>query len=230
MRLGGLRLPALTHVREHEVVKADRLHVPRRVEDRLVGADEEGALPVGVALLDHDLVGRERARVTSPATDPMMSGEQLVHVTSEPHAGRDENDEVVAHALQVREEVRGQHHAHPMAGHNRHEVLEELASRKRVEAPDRLVKYQQLWLFRDGQRKGELGTLAPGKGAGGSVHGAPVTITSAAASRRNSFGYLPSRRDGAACSSVTVAMTTSYSRCPVNGGMVTGRVMGTVTL
>jgi len=41
-----------------------------------------------------------------------------------------------------------------------------------------------------------------------------------AASLRNCRGYLPRRRDGADCSSVTVDMATSSPRCPVNGGMV----------
>jgi hypothetical protein len=44
------------------------------------------------------------------------------------------------------------------------------------------------------------------------------------------LGYLPRRRAGAGSSSVIVAMTTSYSRCPASGGMVNlrssvGRVM-----
>src|ERR1035437_7343166 len=47
--------------------------------------------------------------------------------------------------------------------------------------------------------------------------------TRAQTSRRNSFGYLPRRRTGVGFSSVTTGMTTSYSRCPANGGMVSGR-------
>ena len=45
----------------------------------------------------------------------------------------------------------------------------------------------------------------------------------AAASRRNPLGYLPRRRTGAGWSSVTTGVTTSYSRCPASGGMVTTR-------
>jgi len=41
---------------------------------------------------------------------------------------------------------------------------------------------------------------------------------------RNSFGYLPRRRPGVGLSSVTTGMTTSYSRCPASGGMLTGVV------
>src|SRR5664279_5294642 len=46
------------------------------------------------------------------------------------------------------------------------------------------------------------------------------SMTRAAASVRNSFGYLPRRRPGVGLSSVTTGMTTSYSRCPASGGML----------
>ena len=46
------------------------------------------------------------------------------------------------------------------------------------------------------------------------------SMTRAEASRRNSAGYLPRRRAGVGCSSVITGMTTSYSRCPANGGML----------
>src|ERR1019366_1218135 len=45
-------------------------------------------------------------------------------------------------------------------------------------------------------------------------------MTKAAASLRNSFGYLPRRRPGVDGTSVTTGMTTSYMRCPANGGML----------
>src|SRR5664280_2355243 len=48
------------------------------------------------------------------------------------------------------------------------------------------------------------------------------SMTRAAASVRNSFGYLPRRRPGVGLSSVTTGMTTSYSRCPASGGMLRG--------
>ena len=57
----------LSHVREHEILEAERLDRPGRVEDRAVAAHEQRALPVGVALLDDVLVARERGRCRAAA-------------------------------------------------------------------------------------------------------------------------------------------------------------------
>ena len=54
------------HVREPQVFETDFRHRSRRVKHRLRRADEQGGLPVGVALLDHRLIRGQAGRVASP--------------------------------------------------------------------------------------------------------------------------------------------------------------------
>jgi hypothetical protein len=56
--LAGLRI---TQVSEDEIFQRDWLHVPDRIEDRLVRAHKKDALFVGVALVDDFLVRRKGA-------------------------------------------------------------------------------------------------------------------------------------------------------------------------
>jgi hypothetical protein len=67
-----------------------------------------------------------------------------VEIAGELHARADQDDQVVAHALHVGDQMRGEHDAQLVLGDGLHEVLEELPARERVEAGDRLVQEQQL--------------------------------------------------------------------------------------
>ena len=130
--------------------------------DRGIGADQQRALPVGVAGGDDLPVPRERrATAPRPGQQP-MSGEQAVHLAGHPHPGGDQHDQVVADPLQVGHQVRGQHHAELLVHNRLHQASQELAPGQRVQAGHRLVEDQQFGALGDGQRQGELGALAAG--------------------------------------------------------------------
>ena len=57
----------LPHVREHQVLQGDRGDRPRRVEDRLAGADQQRGLPVGMTGGDDLLPRGQRGRITARA-------------------------------------------------------------------------------------------------------------------------------------------------------------------
>ena len=78
----------------------------------------------------------------------------------------DQHDQVVAGALDVGDEVRGQHDAELLLGDRLHQVLQELPAGQRVEGGDRLVEQQQLGPFGDAEGERELGALAAGQPAG----------------------------------------------------------------
>ena len=167
---------AAFHVGEHQVLESEAAHRPRRVEDGCVGADDEGALPVGVARRDDVLVGRQRGRVAARAGEPQVAVEQRLDVALDPDLGVDEHDEVVADPLQVGDDVRGEHDAQLVLGHRLHEDLQELPPGQRVEAGHRLVEDQQLRPLGQAEGEGELGALAAGQLAGalGRVEAEPV--------------------------------------------------------
>ena len=95
------------HVGEHDVLEADLLDRPGRVDDRLLGAHEQRALAVGVGLLDHLLARRQPCAVAPRPAQPAVGGEQLVDLAAELDATLGDQDQVVADALEVGDEVRG---------------------------------------------------------------------------------------------------------------------------
>ena len=103
------------------------------------------------------------ARVPARAGEPVVGGEERVEVAGELHARGDEHDQVVADALEVGDQVRGQHDAELVLGDGLHQVLEELAPGERVEAGDRLVEDQQLGALGEPEGERELGALAAGE-------------------------------------------------------------------
>ena len=68
-----------------------------------------------------------------------MSCQQVIDLAGHLHAGANEDDQVVADPLQVGDQMRREHYAYPVPGHDLHEALEELASGKRVEACHGLI-------------------------------------------------------------------------------------------
>jgi hypothetical protein len=74
---------------------------------------------------------------------------------SQPNAGGDEDDQVVADAFEVGDQVRGQHDADALIGNDLHQALQELPPCERVEPGYWLVQDQQLRPLghRDGQRQ-----------------------------------------------------------------------------
>ncbi len=163
---GALAARLRAHIGEHQILHADLFDAPGRVEDRLVGAHEQRALPVGVTGLDHLLTGRQSARVPAGSDETAVGGQKPLDLPGHPQAGGDEHDQVVAHPLEVRHQMGGKHDAHPLLGHDLHEALEELPPGQGVETGDRLVEQQQLRALGDGQGEGELGSLAARELAG----------------------------------------------------------------
>ncbi len=94
-----------------------------------------------------------------------MRAEDLVDLPRELNAARREDDEGVTHALELRDDVRREHHGEPLLGHGLHQRLQELAARKRIERGHRLVEHEQLGPFGQGERERDLRLLAPGKPA-----------------------------------------------------------------
>ena len=78
----------------------------------------------------------------------------------------DEHDQVVAHPLQVGDEVRREHHAQAPVGHELHQALEEFAPGQGVEAGHRLVEDEQLGPLGHRQGESELSPLPSREGAG----------------------------------------------------------------
>ncbi|MGH9286832.1 MAG: hypothetical protein ACRD0V_00805 [Acidimicrobiales bacterium] len=108
--------------------------------DRGVGADQQGGLTVGVAGGDNVLAGRQGGGIPARPGESVMSRQQRVDVAGQLHAGGDQHDQVVADALQIGHQVRGQDDAEVVLGDGLHQVLQELAPGERVEAGDRLVE------------------------------------------------------------------------------------------
>src|ERR1035438_10191498 len=126
---------------------------------RLVVSDDEGALALGVALLDDFPVPREAQAIAARGAQAMVDGEQRLDVPGDLDAGGDEDDEVVTDALEVCDEMRGEHDAHAVLDGNAHESPQELAPSQRVEARHGFVEDQQLGPLGDPQRECELSPL-----------------------------------------------------------------------
>ena len=123
-------------------------------------ADDEGALAIGVARLDHLPVRRWPHPVAPRGAQPVVTGQQVVDLAGHLDPGGDEHDEVVADPLEIGDEVRGEDDAHVVLDDDGHEGLEELPAGQRVEAGDRFVEDQQLGPLGDGQGEGQLGPLS----------------------------------------------------------------------
>ena len=95
-----------------------------------------------------------------------MRGQQRLGLPRHPHPRGGEHDEVVAHPLDVGDQMRGEHDADPVLGDGLHQALQEFPPGERVQAGDRLVEQQQLGPLGDREGQGEPGPLPAGQGAG----------------------------------------------------------------
>ena len=114
----------------------------------------------------------------------MVGREECLDVAGDPDLGVDEDDEVVADAFEVGDDVRGEQHADLVLGDGLHQYLEELTSGERVQAGDGLVEDQQLGPFRESERESELRALAAGQLAGLLVRVEAETVDPALGERR----------------------------------------------
>src|SRR5205814_9805531 len=122
-------------------------------------AKQERRLTVGVTDLDDLAVGWVLSGATR-AADENVRANQLVGIAGDPNASADEDDDVLADALDVGEDVRREDHARAVFGHDAHELLEKLEAGDRIEIRDRLVEKEHLRPLAEGQRERHLRALA----------------------------------------------------------------------
>jgi len=91
--------------------------------------------------------------------DPVL-GEQGLDVVGQAELPVGDDDQAVAHPLEVGDEVRRQDHGEVAVGDGLHEGLHELPAGERVEAGQGLVQQQQLGALAQRQRQRDLGPLA----------------------------------------------------------------------
>jgi hypothetical protein len=100
------RPDVLTHVTEHEFFEADVGGLPGGIGDRAADADEQGALPGGVGGLHEGVGSLDRRGVLARADQDHVPGEHRVHVAAQLDLGHGQQDEVVAHPLDVGDQMR----------------------------------------------------------------------------------------------------------------------------
>ena len=132
-----------------------------------------------MAGLDDLLVGRQAILVAAGSDQAAVGRQQLVDLAGHLHPRAGQHHQVVAHPLEVADQVRGQHHADLAVGHHLHQVGQELAAGQRVEAGHRLVEDQQLGALGDGDGEGQLGPLAT-RERSGPLTGVEVEVVDAA--------------------------------------------------
>lgn len=118
--------------------------------------DDEGGLALGVALLDHHLTRRKGSGIAARTGQHLVGGEELVDRSVDGDAALHHDDDVIAHPLDVGEEMRRQQDGGSVDGHDSHEVTQEGPAGERVEAGDGLVEHEEIGPLRHGEGEGEL--------------------------------------------------------------------------
>ena len=154
------------HVGQHEILQTQGGDRPGRVEDR--------RLRCGRRRSTDGRCGWPRRRAGRPAgaSGSRRGPESRWCVASrsstspgDPDLRVDQDDDVVADAFEVGDDVRGEQHADLLLGDRLHQHLQELAPGQRVQARDRLVEHQQLGPLGQPEGQRELGPLAAGEPA-----------------------------------------------------------------
>ena len=123
------------------------MHRPARVVDVAVRAHEQRRLPLGVALA-HDLVQpRYVLGLVARAGQQAVRRDDLLDRADELRPAGGEDDEVVADALEVGDDVGREDDRQLALGDGFDDGLHELAPRERIERGDRLVEEEQLGRF-----------------------------------------------------------------------------------
>jgi hypothetical protein len=99
-----------------------------------------------------------------PAHEAMAANE-IADVARHRDATVPEHDQVIADTLKVADQVGRQHDAHPVLRDALHQRGQEVPSRQRVEAGQRLVEEEQLRPLRQGDREAHLAALPAGERA-----------------------------------------------------------------
>ena len=102
-------------------------------------------------------------RVFARADEHPVAGQELLGAPRQPNRAAIEQDQVVADALEVGDQMRGEEHRQAGVRDLCHQHLEELPSRQRVEVCDRLIQHQQVWALAQRHRERDLRLLAAGE-------------------------------------------------------------------
>ena len=90
-----------------------------------------------------------------------MCGEQFVHRTGYLDPRANEHDEVIAHTLEIGDEVGRQDHTEFVFDNGFHQMLEKLSTRERIEACDRFIENEQLRSLRKSKGEGSCARWPP---------------------------------------------------------------------
>ena len=134
--------------------------------NRAVAPHDQGALHVGVALVDDLEIRGQGLRIAAWPDEPAMGSQQPLHLAGHLYARGGQHHEVIADPLEVGHQVGGEHDAELVLRHGGHEQLQELPPGERVEAGHRLVQDEQFGPLGHGQGESELGLLAARELAG----------------------------------------------------------------
>ena len=107
------RQPLGRHVGEQELLEADGLDRPRRIDDRPVGDGEQRQLAAAVPLADDLAHAADRAERPPRAGQEPVRLEQLLDVALQADAAAGQQHDVVADALDVGDDVRRDDHGRP---------------------------------------------------------------------------------------------------------------------
>lgn len=121
------------------------------------------ARPHHVALPDHGADACERRRIAPQFSQHPVRAQDVVNRPGRLDAAAGQDHEVVAHALELGDDVRREHGGQSTVGDGLHQRLEELRAGERVERGELLVEQQQHGPLRQRERqRGAAGALLHG--------------------------------------------------------------------
>ena len=133
---------------------------PGRIDNLAVGADQQRALPLRVVGRDDPFdAGDPRSTRSARADQDLVSGEQPVGLTDDLNLPGVQHQEVVAHPLEVGDQMRRQDHRQGRPGDGVDQRGEELPAGEGIEAGQWFVEQQQPWTLGQRQAQRHLGAL-----------------------------------------------------------------------
>src|SRR5439155_15474914 len=130
--------------------------------DRAVRSHEQRRLTIGRALMQDLFDTRNRSRSLARSDEQLVVLEDVVRVRDKAESSTREHHHVIAHALEVRKKVRGEHDRYAGVCDPFHQGLKELATGEGIEARERLIEEQDLGSFRECKRECDLRALSAG--------------------------------------------------------------------
>ena len=105
----------IAEVGEDDLLEVHLVQLPARVVDVAVRAYEQRRLTFGVALADHLVHPRDGRRVGARSGEQAMACDDLVDRRGSERARVGQDHEVVAHPLEIGDDVRGEDHCHAVS-------------------------------------------------------------------------------------------------------------------